>query len=151
MNLPVFEQRTRKISGKGLQIFDPVRGKYVALTPEEWVRQNVLQYLIQVKKTPRSLIRVEMSLEINNTAKRSDLVVHDRNGQPLLAVECKAPEVKITQDVFDQLARYNLKLQVPYLLVSNGVTSLVCRYSPTEQRYAFIDDVPEYDNLHKIC
>jgi hypothetical protein len=146
LNLPVYEHRTKN-SEKGKMIFDPVRNKYVALTPEEWVRQNFLQYLIQAKKTPRNLIRVEMSLELNGLAKRSDIVVHNRQGNPLLAVECKAPAVKITQSVFDQLARYNLLLNVPYLVVTNGITHFFCKFSETEQQYLFLEDIPEYDLL----
>jgi type I site-specific restriction endonuclease len=146
LNLPVFEHRI-KDSEKGKMIFDPVRNKYVALTPEEWVRQNFLQYLIQVKKMPKNLIRVEMSLELNGLAKRSDIVVHNRQGNPLLAVECKASTVKITQSVFEQLARYNLQLRVPYLVVTNGLTHFFCKFSETEQQYLFMENIPEYDLL----
>jgi type I site-specific restriction endonuclease len=146
LNLPAFEQKIKN-SEKGKTIFDPVRAKYVALTPEEWVRQNFLQYLIQVKKTPQSLIRVEMSLELNGLAKRSDIVVHNRQGTPLLAVECKAPTVKITQAVFEQLARYNLQLNVPYLAVTNGLTHFFCKFSETEKQYLFLETIPEYDQL----
>jgi type I site-specific restriction endonuclease len=146
LNLPVFEHRIRN-SEKGKQIFDSIRSKYVALTPEEWVRQNFLQYLIQVKKMPQGLIRVEMSLELNGLAKRSDIVVHDRSGNPLLAVECKAPTVQITQSVFEQLARYNLLLNVPYLAVTNGLSHFFCKYSETEKQYLFLEHIPEYDLL----
>jgi type I site-specific restriction endonuclease len=146
LNLPAFEHKIKDLA-KGKMIFDPVRNKYVALTPEEWVRQNFLQYLIQVKKMPRNLIRVEMSLELNGLAKRSDIVVHNRQGNPLLAVECKAPAVKITQSVFEQLARYNLRLNVPYLVVTNGLTHFFCKFSETEQRYLFLENIPEYDLL----
>jgi hypothetical protein len=146
LNLPTFEHRI-KVSEKGRVIFDPVRRKYVALTPEEWVRQNFLQYLIQVKKTPQTLIRVEMSLELNGLAKRSDIVVHNRMGNPVLAVECKAATVKITQPAFEQLARYNLLLNVPYLVVTNGLTHFFCKLSESENRYIFLEDIPEYDLL----
>ncbi|MDR0724416.1 MAG: type I restriction enzyme HsdR N-terminal domain-containing protein [Prevotellaceae bacterium] len=146
LNLPAFELRIKN-SEKGKMIFDPVRSKYVALTPEEWVRQNFLQYLIQVKKTPKNLIRVEMSLELNGLAKRSDIVVHNRMGNPLLAVECKASTVKITQPVFEQLARYNLQLNVPYLVVTNGLTHFFCKFSEHEKQYLFMEHLPEYDRL----
>ncbi|MDR1129490.1 MAG: type I restriction enzyme HsdR N-terminal domain-containing protein [Prevotellaceae bacterium] len=146
LNLPTFEHKIKN-SDKGKMIFDPVRNKYVALTPEEWVRQNFLQYLVQIKKTPQSLVRVEMHLRLNGLAKRSDIVVHNRQGNPLLAVECKAPTVKITQSVFEQLARYNLQLNVPYLVVTNGLTHFFCKYSDTEKRYLFLKDIPEYDRL----
>ncbi|MDR0385518.1 MAG: type I restriction enzyme HsdR N-terminal domain-containing protein [Prevotellaceae bacterium] len=146
LNLPLFKYKI-KDSEKGKTIFDPVRNKYVALTPEEWVRQNFLQYLIRIKNTPQSLIRVEMHLELNGLAKRSDIVVHNRRGNPLLAIECKAPTVKITQSVFEQLARYNLRLNVPYLAVTNGMDHFFCKYSESEKRYIFLTDIPEYDQL----
>jgi hypothetical protein len=146
LNLPAFEHRIKN-SEKGKMIFDPVRSKYVALTPEEWVRQNFLQYLVRIKKMPKSLIRVEMFLELNGLAKRSDIVVHNRMGIPLLAVECKASTVKITQSVFEQLARYNLQLNVPYLVVTNGLTHFFCKFSESEKRYLFLEDIPEYDLL----
>jgi hypothetical protein len=146
LNLLIFEHKI-KTSGKRKMIFDPVRNKYVALTPEEWVRQNFLQYLIKIKKTPQSLIRIEMPLELNGLAKRSDIVVHDRQGAPLLAVECKASTVTITQSVFEQLARYNLRMNVPYLAVTNGLTHFFCKYSITDKRYLFLEDMPEYDLL----
>lgn len=146
MNLPPFQHRI-KHEGNVKMIFDPVRRKYVTLTPEEWVRQNFLQYLIQTKKVPESLIRVEMQLELNGLTKRSDIVVHDRRGVPLLAVECKAPEVKITRAAFEQLARYNLRLNVPYLIVTNGVSHFFCRFSEQEKQFVFIDDIPDYNDL----
>jgi hypothetical protein len=146
LKLPTFEHRIKNAE-KGKTIFDPVRSKYVALTPEEWVRQNFLQYLIQVKKTPKNLICVEMAIELNNLSKRSDIVVHNRQGNPVLAVECKASTVKITQSVFEQLARYNLQLNVPYLVVTNGLTHFFCKFSETEQQYLFLEDIPEYDLL----
>ncbi|MDR2466697.1 MAG: type I restriction enzyme HsdR N-terminal domain-containing protein [Prevotellaceae bacterium] len=146
MNPPRFEHRIRN-EGKTRMIFDPVRRKYVTLTPEEWVRQNFLQYLIQTKKVPKSLIRVEMQLELNGLTKRSDIVVHDRKGKPLLAVECKAPEVKITGAAFEQLSRYNLQLNVPYLIVTNGVSHFFHQFSEQEQRFVPIDDIPDYNDL----
>jgi type I site-specific restriction endonuclease len=146
MELNAFEHQI-KHTENGMTIFDPVRCKYVALTPEEWVRQNFLQYLMQIKKVPKSLIRVEMPLTLNGMTKRSDIVVHDKQGNPLLAVECKASSVKITQTVFDQLARYNLQLHVPYLVVTNGISHFFCRLSTTEHKYLFLENLPEYDEL----
>jgi len=146
LNLPKFDFKI-KPSEKGNLIFDIIRKKYVVLTPEEWVRQNFVHYLILSKKTPKSLIRIEMHLELNGTRKRSDIVIHNQHGNPLLAVECKAPEIKITQSVFDQLARYNLKLNVPYLIVTNGIVHLFCKYSAEEEKYLFIKDIPEYKEM----
>jgi type I site-specific restriction endonuclease len=119
----------------------------VALTPEEWVRQNFLLYLIEEKKMPRNLMRVEMSLKLNSMSKRCDIVVYSTTGEPLLAVECKAPSVAITQKVFEQIARYNLCLKVPYLAVTNGVQHYFCKLAPDGQNYIFQNEIPEYSSL----
>ena len=120
LNLPEYEHRIRQ-QGEYVDIFDPVRRKFVTLTPEEWVRQNFIRYLIEEKNTPQGLIHVEASLKLNTMNRRSDIVIYSRTGKALLAVECKATNVKITQNTFDQLTRYNLTLQVPYLIVTNGL------------------------------
>ena len=120
LNLPTYSFNIKLIEQRKY-IFDFIRKKFVILTPEEWVRQNFLRYLVEEKKYPASLIFVEKEFKLNNLSKRSDAVVYDRMGRPVLIMEFKAPEVKIDQKVFDQIARYNLKLQVKYLIVSNGV------------------------------
>ena len=124
-------------------IFDVIRKKFVPLTPEERVRQYWLHYLIAEKKYPRSLIAVEMSLQVNQLAKRCDIVVFDKHGSPVLIVECKAPEVKILQKVFDQIARYNLALRVKYLVVSNGSEHHCCEIDFEKKKYFFLDSLPE--------
>lgn len=146
LNLPEFEHKFKE-TDKGKAIFDIVRKKYLLLTPEEWVRQNFIHYLIFVKKIPQSLIRVEMYMQVNSMPRRSDIVVHNKQGSPLLAVECKATNIKITQLVFDQLARYNLMLKVPYLIVTNGLNHYFCKYSTEEAKYIFLTEIPEFEDL----
>lgn len=146
LNLPDYEHRWRATQG-AREIFDPVRKKFVVLTPEEWVRQNFLRYLMEEKKMPQSLIRVEMTISVNGLTKRSDIVVHNKQGLPLVAVECKAPSVRITQAAFEQLARYNLSLQVPYLIVTNGLQHFFCRFSEEQQVYLFLPEMPDYLEL----
>lgn len=146
LNLPAYSFKI-KSGEQRKQIFDPVRKKYVALTPEEWVRQHVAQYLIQEKNYPASLIAIEMGLKLNGRQKRGDIVVYNNAGKPILIVECKAPEVKITQAVFDQIARYNMVLEVPVLLVSNGLQHIACYMDHQEQKFHYLPEVPEYDAL----
>ncbi len=120
LNFPDYNFRTRLQQGQ-LQIFDPVRKKYVALTPEEWVRQHMIQYLETEKKVPLHMMASERGLSINRMTKRFDLVVYNLSGKPAMIVECKAPLVSLSEDVFFQIARYNLALKVNYLLVTNGL------------------------------
>ena len=141
-----YEHKIRR-NKNGLEIFDPVRTKFVALTPEEWVRQNFLRYLIEEKKMPKSLMMVEMSLKLNGMSKRCDIAVYSAEGKAVLAVECKAASITLTQDVFEQLARYNLKLQVPYLAITNGLQHYCCRLSPGGKSYVFMDEIPEYSEI----
>jgi hypothetical protein len=108
-------------------IFDEVRRKFVALTPEEWVRQHILHYLIYNKNYPKSLIAVERGIELNGLQKRFDVVVFANDGKPKLIVECKAPEEKLNEKVFEQIARYNLTLRVDFLWVTNGEKNFCCR------------------------
>ncbi|MDR1055465.1 MAG: type I restriction enzyme HsdR N-terminal domain-containing protein [Prevotellaceae bacterium] len=146
LNLPEYEHRMRKYNNV-LEIFDPVRCKFVALTPEEWVRQNFVRYLLEDKNTPQKLMRVEASLTLNGMQRRSDVVVYNRNGLALMAVECKAATVKITQDIFDQLTRYNLVLQVSYLVVTNGLQHYCCKVDFTAQSYTFLNEIPDYKQI----
>lgn len=132
--------------GKSKTIFDPVRRKSVAATPEEFVRQFMLRYLIREKQFPRALIGVERALTVNKMQKRCDIVVF-KDSIPMLLVECKAPAIRINQDVFDQVARYNLALKVPYLLVTNGELSLCCKLNFTDGSFHFLDALPDFTNL----
>lgn len=104
----------------GIEVFDPIRRRWVALTPEEWVRQHFINHLVRDKDCPASLISVERSLQLNEMAKRADILLHDSSASPIALVECKAPSVKIGQGALEQAARYNIIFKVPYLLVTNG-------------------------------
>ncbi len=121
-----------------------LRKKNVVLTPEEWVRQNFIQYLIIEKKYPKSLIAIEKQLKINNLSKRTDILVFDKTGLTNIIVECKAPTVKITQDAFDQIARYNLSLNSNYLIVTNGMQHYYCKMDYQLKKYNFLNDIPDY-------
>ena len=144
LNLPQYDSKISKKEGK-LFILDEFRKKYVALTPEEWVRQNFLMYLVTDKKYPRTLIAVEAGLKLYKRKKRTDAVVYNKQGEPLLIIECKAPEVKINQDVFDQVVRYNLALKVNYLIVTNGLEHYCCLLDYKNNSYSFLNEIPEYD------
>ncbi|MDA3781129.1 MAG: type I restriction enzyme HsdR N-terminal domain-containing protein [Bacteroidales bacterium] len=146
LNLPKCTYRIKEDKGKKF-IFDNVRKKFVVLTPEEWVRQNFISYLVEHKNFPASLIGVEYEFKLNNTSKRSDIVSFGKIGEPLLIVECKASVVKITQKVFDQIARYNIKLQVNYLIVTNGLSHYCCRFDKEKQSFVFLNDIPEYSQI----
>lgn len=144
LNLPPYQFKLKQ-QGIRTQIFDSIRKKYVVLTPEEWVRQNFLQYLIQEKKYPASLIAVEAGLKYNQLQKRMDVLVYDKQGSPHLMVECKAPEVKITQDVFDQIARYNMVFKVKYLVVTNGLHHFCCLMDYTQNTYLYLEQIPVFE------
>ncbi len=147
LNLPTYLFKI-KSEGQRKFIFDSIRKKYVVLTPEEWVRQNFIQYLINEKKYPSSLIAIEMALTLNKLSKRTDIVLFDRQGNPVIIVECKSPKVKITQDTFDQIARYNMKLKVNYLIVTNGITHYCCRMDYEDNTYSFLKDIPDYEGMN---
>jgi hypothetical protein len=125
-------------------IFDNLRKKYMVLTPEEWVRQHFVQFLIQEKKYPVSLIALEKQLTINNRKKRTDILVFNKEGSPEIIVECKAPKIKITQATFDQIARYNLKLKANFLIVTNGLEHFYCKMDFEKETYIFLQDIPDY-------
>ena len=146
LNLPSYSPKLRS-SEQRTQIFDSVRKKYVALTPEEWVRQHFIHYLITEKQFPASLMAIETGLKYNRLQKRSDVVVYNNLGKPFLIVECKAPEVKITQETFDQITRYNYSLRVKYLVVTNGMNHFCCEMDYEKRSYSFLKEIPEYKIL----
>ncbi len=147
LNLPEYKFRLNVIKGQKW-IFDPLRKKKVVLTPEEWVRQNFIQFLIQEKHYPVQLIKVEMGFKVNNLIKRSDIIVYDRKGKPSLIVECKAPTVKVSQDVFDQIARYNISLKVDFLVVTNGLEHYCCQINHQKKTYQFLKNIPDFEELN---
>ncbi|OQX79417.1 MAG: restriction endonuclease subunit R [Bacteroidetes bacterium 4484_249] len=146
LNLPEYKFRIREIDHKK-KIFDRFRKKFVSLTPEEWVRQNFLMYLTLEKNYPQSLIAIEAGLQLYKRKKRTDIVVYNNTGKPVLIVECKAPEVKLSQDVFDQIARYNMALQVNYLIVTNGLEHYCCLLDYKNNSYRFLKEIPEFQNI----
>lgn len=148
LNLPTFTPKVKEKDGKHV-IFDPVRLKYVALTPEEWVRQHFVNYLITDKKYPKELLANEVPLKLNGMSRRCDTVVYNRYLVPLMIIEYKAPSIEITKSVFDQIVRYNMVLRVRYLTVSNGINHFCCRINYENQSYSFLEGIPEYEQLEK--
>ena len=146
LNLPTYSLNQKSEDGRKY-IFDPVRRKFVILNPEEWVRQNFIQYLVHDRGFPISLISVEQEFLFNRMKKRSDILVHNSSGNPVLMVECKAPEVKITQQVFEQIGLYNLSYHLPWLIVTNGMKHFCCRMDDTKGGYVFTDEVPPWTAL----
>jgi len=143
LNLPEYDFRIKTGNGKQL-IFDRIRKKFVALTPEEWVRQNFVEFLKQEKHFPESLMAVEKQIMVNNNPRRFDLLVYSRKGQPHLIAEFKAPKVKITQETFDQVVRYNMALRVERVVVSNGMQHFACEIDYSTNSYSFLKEIPEF-------
>jgi hypothetical protein len=143
LQFPTYSFRFKNSENK-VAIFDEIRKKFIIISPEEWVRQNVVQFLLQDKKYPKSHINVEKLLKINNLTKRYDVVVFKPDGNISILVECKAPEVKITQSTFDQIARYNMTLKAEYLMVTNGLNHYFCKMDYDKEQYDFLQELPEY-------
>lgn len=143
LQFPAYSFRFKSSENK-ISIFDPIRKKFVILTPEEWVRQHVIQFLTVEKNYPKSLINVEKVLVLNEMKKRYDLVVFNPDGSIHIIVECKAPQVEITQETFDQIARYNLSLKADYLMVTNGLEHYYCQMDYEKQAYVFLKELPLY-------
>jgi len=146
LNLPEYSFRIKNKEDKSF-IFDSLRIKYVRLTPEEWVRQNFVQFLVTEKNYSVSLIVAEALVKVNNNPQRADLVVFDRSGNPVLVAEFKAPEIKISQQTFDQIVRYNMQLQVKFLIVSNGMEHYCCQINYIDNTYAFLPEIPDFQTI----
>jgi hypothetical protein len=144
LNLPYYPFKL-KSDGNRYLILDELRKKYVVLTPEEWVRQHIIQYLINFKNYPKGLISLEKGLRVNDLLKRSDVLIFDSNTEPLLLVECKAPEVKLSQDVFDQAARYNSVYKVKYIIITNGLEHFCAEIEHSSSSYKFLNDIPSFN------
>ena len=144
MHLPPIHPVTRRVALQRTQIFDAYRNKFVAFTPEEWVRQHMLNYLYEHLHYPKNLLGVEVSLKLNNLSKRADIVVYTADLTPWMIVECKAAEVEITQAVFDQAARYNLTMRVPFLVVTNGIRLLAARINFQENKIEMLKNMPDF-------
>jgi len=145
-DLPSYSFKVIDENGKKL-IFDEIRKKFVSLTPEEWVRQHFIKYLIIEKKYPASLFTVESSLKLNKMNKRCDAIVYNSCGKPMLIVECKSPDVPLNQAVFDQIARYNMVYKVRYLIVTNGKNHFVCKINFTDSSFVFLEDIPFFNEI----
>ncbi|MDG1171390.1 MAG: type I restriction enzyme HsdR N-terminal domain-containing protein [Polaribacter sp.] len=143
LNLPTYNFKLKNSQNKTL-IFDKLRKKYVVLTPEEWVRQHFVHFLIDQKKYPETLIAIEKQLTINNLKKRTDILIFNSDGKPEVIIECKAPSIKISQKTFDQIARYNLQLKAEFLIVTNGLTHFYCKMDFKNKTYIFLKNLPDY-------
>ncbi len=146
LNLPPADLRISTQHGR-LCVFDILRRRYIVLTPEEWVRQHFVHFLIEHKGYPKALLGNEISLTLGNTSKRCDSVLYDVQARPRMIIEYKAPHIPLTQKVFDQISRYNIALQVDYLIVSNGLTHYCCRMDYETGSYTFLTDIPRYEEL----
>ena len=141
LNFPSYNFRFKNSENK-VSIFDDIRKKFIILTPEEWVRQHIVQFLLHEKKYPKSYINVEKLIKVNDLNKRYDIVVFKPNGELFLLIECKSPDVKITQETFDQIARYNLKLNAQFLMVTNGLNHYFCQMDFEKETYIFLEELP---------
>jgi len=146
LNLPPYPFRISDKNGQ-LTLFDEIRKRNIIITPEEWVRQHFVQYLINQKHYPKTLIKLEGGLKLHGMAKRTDIIVFNPSGEKILMVECKAPSVAINQKVFDQVARYNMTHKVSLLAVSNGLQHYYCSIDFKTEQYRFIEELPDYREL----
>jgi hypothetical protein len=146
LNLPAYDFRYRT-EGESRFVLDVYRKRFVMLTPEEEVRQRFARYLVEEKGFPASLVMTEYSLKLNKMSRRCDILIHKPAGNPAVLVECKAPEVKITQAVFDQAARYNLVFKVKYLMVTNGLKHYCCEIDFENEKVNFLNALPDYKEL----
>ena len=146
LNLPQYPIKLKE--EKGVQyIFDRIRKKYLVLQPEEWVRQNFIQYLIEEKGYSANLIEIEKGLKINELQKRADIVIYDKKAEPIVLIECKAPKIKINQSVFEQVARYNVVFKVPYLVVTNGLDHYCAKVDFETNSFKFLKALPDFIQL----
>ncbi|WP_304198741.1 type I restriction enzyme HsdR N-terminal domain-containing protein [Flavobacterium alvei] len=144
LNFPSYSFRFKNSENK-VSIFDEIRKKFIILTPEEWVRQHVVRFLLEEKKYPKSLINVEKVLKVNGLRKRYDIVVFNPDGSIFVLVECKAPEIKTAQATFDQIARYNMTLKAQFLMVTNGLNHYFCLMDFENEKYEFLRELPDYE------
>lgn len=145
LNLPKYDFRFEKRDNQSF-IFDRIRKKMILCTPEEWVRQNLICYFIAEKNVPPGLISIEKEVKINKLSRRYDIMIANKLGEAIVLIECKAPKVKITQDVFIQIAQYNLHFKVPYLFVSNGISHYFCKINK-ENQIEFVKQMPLFKDL----
>jgi len=144
LNLPTYSFNIKSENDRKL-IFDPCRAKWVFLSPEEWVRQNFVRYLVDELNYPQSLIVTEMSIKLNTQNRRCDIVIHDREGKPKMIVECKSPDVKLSQATFDQANNYNWALGLSFIIITNGLSHFCLERK--DNKFEFRKNFPEYDQL----
>ena len=132
---------------KKTKIFDEIRKKFLVLTPEEWVRQNFIKFLIEERNFPKGLIAIEKGLKLNGLHKRTDILIYDKTGSPIMIVECKASKVAINQNVFDQIGRYNITFKVPYLVVTNGLQHYCAQIDFENKQFSFLNEIPNYETF----
>lgn len=145
LNFPAYTFRLKNSENK-VAIFDEIRKKFIILTPEEWIRQHVIQFLLQDKNYPKSYINVEKLIKVNDLSKRYDIIVYQSNGEIYLLIECKSSDIKIDQTTFDQIARYNLTLKAKYLMVTNGLNHYFCQMDFEKEKYIFLKELPNFEN-----
>lgn len=148
LNLPPADLRLSQREGQ-TYVFDTLRRRHIRLTPEEWVRQHFVHFLINHKGYPQEMLANEVSLSLNSTTKRCDTVLYDTEAHPRMIIEYKAPHIALSQRVFDQISRYNIVLRVPYLIVSNGLEHYCCQVDYEAQTYQFLRDIPSFNQLSK--
>lgn len=144
LNFPLYSFRFKNSENK-VSIFDEIRKKFIFLTPEEWIRQHVIQFLLKEKNYPKSYINVEKLIKVNDLSKRYDIIVYQPNGEIFLLVECKSADIKIDQKTFDQIARYNLTLNAKYLMVTNGLNHYFCQMDFEKEKYIFLKELPNFE------
>jgi predicted type IV restriction endonuclease len=149
LNLPKYEIKVRQ-EGERQQIFDVLRRRYVALTPEEWVRQHFVHYLIEHKGYPATMLANEVQLQVGDKQLRADTVLYNKDLKPRMIIEYKAPSVAVTQKVFNQVLDYNLLLRADYLVVTNGLSHYICKVDYSAQNFHFLDDIPTYSQIREF-
>ena len=146
LNLPAFQYKIKHIENKAY-IYDILRKKFIQITPEEWVRQHFVNYLIGYLSYPKQLIANEVSIRLNSTSKRCDTVIYSKTLQPQVIIEYKSPEIDLSQAVFDRALRYNMVLRVKYIILSNGIKHICCKIDYDNNKYIFLPDIPKYEDL----
>lgn len=149
LNLPGYSFKVKSGDDDKTLIFDEIRRRYVVLTPEEWVRQHFVNYLAEYRSYPRGLIGIEVMFKFNKLVRRADILVYDKMGNPVLIVECKAPGVNISTEVFDQIVAYNLKFRLKYIVVTNGIKHYACSTDFDKGTWSFLDKIPDYAILNE--
>ncbi len=146
LNLPKGDYRIKTVEGKK-KIYDKIRKRFVSLTPEEWVRQNFINFLINHRNYPTSLISVEKTVMVNNLQQRADIIIYSKKGIPYMICECKAPNVKITKDTFEQVCRYNIALNTKIICVTNGLSHYCAILDNFDNKYIFVKDIPDFNTI----